>query len=349
MFEYQISAAAFEGSETSGEPVSVCARKFAASGDAWDDFAKACDASFRCSFTATSLWQLEHHVLSRLERFELMLQVGRHPIKIGQCAVGRGRSRIIFADTIQLLPAFESFWPECMQALLQYLGPGRYQYGSEWTLAPCRAEEIRGLAGVGNLNARSVDVQAIDFSEWPTFEDYYKSVSTNARRNVKKAAATYDQLVVHEQRSAGVFVDLLPLQLLRYRLFRRKGVRASLAGLVLRSAFRTLATAKYTFSVSLANKSLPIARYLGIEFGRNSYYLESAAGADHPAASSHLLKLMVSRAFEHGEGRGKFVMGPDDYRQHGQAAWDGLVRSRKQWKATPHPTSVVSFVYAPVF
>jgi hypothetical protein len=345
VFEYEVPETADDGAAEVNKRriVNVC--KSTMSAESWDDFAKVCDASFRCSYAGTHLWQFEHDVFSKVERLELFLQVGPGQVKIGQCAVGIGRKRIVFSDTIQLLPEFEECWSDCMRAVLDHLGPGLYQYGSEWTIAPCRAQAAASLAGIVELRSRLVDVQAIDFSRWDDFETYYKSVSTNARRNVKKAEKAYDKLGFREQTGRAVFRGLLPLQILRHRLFARKGVRSSLAALLVRSTIRTLATFRYNVLVGLTHGPHTLARYLGINFGRNYFYMEAAAEPEHPYAASYLLHEMISRSYTESNGRGHFVMGPDDHQQRGTPAWDGLVRSRQQWNVSAFPTSVLTFHY----
>jgi hypothetical protein len=345
VFEYEAPAPVDSEVDAASERLAINVCQSAISADNWDDFAKSCDASFRCSYAGTHLWQFEHDIFSRVERLELFFQSGSDPIKIGQCAVGIGRSRMVFSDTIQILPEFEQLWSDCMEAILRHLGPGLYQYGSEWTIAPCRAQATASLSGVAGLRSRFVDVQAIDFTRWSDFATYYQSVSTNARRNIKKAEKTYDQLAFREQTGSSVFIDLLPLQILRHRLFGRKGIKSSLTALIFRSTIRTLATSRYSVSVSLTHNSQTIARYLGINFGRNCFYMESAAEHEHPYAASYLLKEMIGRSYTGSAGRGHFVMGPDDHQQRGQPAWDGLVRSRQQWNVSSFPTSVITFQY----
>jgi hypothetical protein len=347
VFKYRLfEAASGEMGALAGETL-VGVKRSEVSAEQWDEFAKTCDASFRCSFAGVRLWQFEHDALSRIERLDIYLALSPTPIKIGQCAVGVGRRATVFTDTIQILPAFDSYFQRAMQAVLSHLGPGQYRYGSEWTIAPCRVRDVTSISGVSDVAARQVDVYAIDFSRWSDFDTYFQAVSTNAKRNINKARKAYDTLSVEERTSLGVFLNILPLQRLRHRLFVKKGVKSSIVTLFLRSAFRTLATSRYSSSASLAHGHQTLARFLQITFGRNSFYMEAAAESDHPYASSYLLREMVKRAFEQSDGRGRFVMGPDDHGQSGIPSWDGLVRSRLQWNAEAHPTSVFEFQYAP--
>lgn len=346
MFKYRAIEALPNAADPFAETGLVTVTKSQSSADQWDEFAKDCDASFRCCYTGARLWQFEHDPLSRIERLDLFLQLGSTRMKIGQCSVGVGRNFMVFTDTIQILPAFENCWFQCMQAVLRHLGPGRYRYGSEWTIAPCRASAVSEMAGVTGVRARFVDVFAIDFRRWADFDTYVQSISTNAKRNINKARKTYDHLEVQERTKMGVFLNILPLQRLRHRLFLKKGVKSSLIALFARSALRTLATPHYSSAAILAHGSQTLARYLQITFGRNSFYMEAAADGDHPYASSYLLREMVKRSFERSNGVGHFVMGPDDHGQSGTASWDGLARSRLQWNASPHPTSILEFEYS---
>lgn len=313
--------------------------------NAWDDFAGNCDASFRCTHRAAAYWQLEDHLFSRLVYLELFLQLGSDKVKVGQCAVSVGRRLKVFSDTIQLLPTYRALWPECMAAVLARLGPGEYRYGSEWSLEPSKVEAFRAVRGVKVREARMIDLQAVAFQSYESWEQYYRSVSTNARRNVQKAERTYSDLSIRERAGPQVFRDLVQFEVSRHRLFRQKNVPSSRTSLVLRSGFRLLATRDFSFSTTLISADATLARYMGIELGGNHFFLEAAAEASRSGAASYLLRAMIKRAYLRSNGKGTFVFGPDDHRQQGNPAWEGLVRSREQWKATPHATSVVAFSY----
>jgi hypothetical protein len=313
----------------------------------WDAFAQSCDASFRCSHPATRLWQVERHLAFRLLRLDINLPVGGDLVKIGQCAIGKGRKLNVFSDSLQVLPEYRHLWPAAMRAVLVAGGEGTYHYGSDWNLEPCRADFLRALDGVTVEDVHPVDVVAIDFSRWATWEAYYKAVSQNARRNSEKVHRHYADLSVQRRHGVDAFRDIVPLQLLRRKLFERKSVSSSLAGLVARSGYRLAATTAYSHSGRLKDGRRVLARNLCIDFGRSTFYMEAAAAECSGGESTYLLRATIQEAYARSRGRGTFVMGPDDHKLDGDPQWEGLRRSRDQWRATARPTSMIRFTYLP--
>lgn len=309
----------------------------------WDRFAQRCDASFRCIHKASRIWQLERSLFIKLLRLDIVLRDAGSPVKIGQCAVGMNGGVRTFADALQLLPEYRHLWPQAMQSVLQVTGPGRYRYGSDWNMEPSRADELAGLDGVELRKVHPVDILAVDFTDWDSWDAYYRQVSTNAKRNVKKAKKSYGDIRISDRQGLAIYQDLLPLQYARFTMFRRKSVASNCLSLIMRSSVRVAATSAYSTSARMTAEGDVIARYLGIDFGQTSFFLEAASGQAASGASSYLLKAMIERAFLRTQGKGAFVFGPDDHRQQGQPAWEGLVRSRLQWKAKPHPTAIICF------
>jgi hypothetical protein len=316
-----------------------------ASAAEWDGFAQRCGASFRCSHRGSAAWQFEFHRLHRLRRLELFL-VGRDRTeKIGQCAVGVGRRHSLFSDGLHLLPEHELRWSAAMAAVLRHLGPAAYIYGSEWSVEPPREAELRQLPGATVTGLQSFSVDVVDFSRWDSWEGYLRAVSSNARRNVKKAVQAYPALAVLDgvgPLSARRYAESV---VLRRQLFQRKGVARSAVGMVVRSLARQLSLRRYSHAAYLVDGRRLLAYYSGIAFGRNHYYLEGAARPGEPGTSWYLLLEMIRRAFDATGGQGKFVMGSDDGTQAGDKQWEGLRRSRQQCCATKFPTSVVRFTY----
>jgi hypothetical protein len=312
----------------------------------WDDFAHRCDASFRCGYNASRLWQIECHPLMKCVRLDFFINFDSPmPMKIGQCAVGSRRGEHLFCDAIQLLSAYKHLWLESMQSVLDYIGPGRYRYGSDWSLDICRSGEISTIVGVSEVETNFVDLLAIDFKRWDNFDTFYSGVSKNARRNVQKAERIYTMLVIQQRFKWKIFIDLLPLEFSRFRLFAKKGISVSRCGLIGRSLCRVLATFKHSFTARLSDDRNMLARFMGISFGRHCFYLESAARDGSFGANSFLLKMMIKDQYERTRGLGTFIFGPDDHSNDQDPVWQGLARSRRQWQAEPHHTSTVNFSF----
>lgn len=335
---------------TAQSPVAakVFASESAASSGVWDRFAQRCGASFRCAHSAGAAWQFESHWAFRLRRLDVFQETPAGPKKVGQCAVGVGRRLRIFADGLQVPPEFKTLWPLAMEAVLRKLGPGQYQYGSEWSVEPPRDHALVRLDGVTVDTVSPTQVDVIDLSRWAGFEDYRMSASSNVRRNVRKAEKSYPALRIVDSDGmmrADQFVHSVRL---RQSLFRRKGIHRSAVGMAVRSLARLLALRKYNHTAMLFDGRELLASYTGVRFGRQFSYLEGASGDDTRGASWYLLMAMIERAFQESDGNGLFVMGSDDGTQAGDPAWEGLRRSRRQACATSVPTAVVQFRYARV-
>ncbi|HEX8325824.1 MAG TPA: GNAT family N-acetyltransferase [Tepidisphaeraceae bacterium] len=320
-------------------------RRSVASAADWDQFAGHCGASFRCAYRAARAWQFEVHWFQRLYRWDILLIDAVTERKIGQCAVGVGRHRSVFSDSLQLLPAFADRWPVAMSALLQKMGPARYVYGSEWSLEPSRETELARMSRVVVNEIKPTNVQAIDLRRWPTFGDYLRDVSTNIRRNVKKAEKSYASLQIVTATGLARLAYVRKSIALRRTLFERKGVRRSTVGMVLRSTARLVSLRRYSRSAYLLADGAPLASYVGVHFGSTYAYLEGASDPAGRGTAWYLLMAMIERAFADSNGHGRFVMGSDDGTQAGVEAWEGLRRSREQCCATAFPTSVVQFTY----
>lgn len=326
----------------------ILVRRSASSPREWDAFARRCGASFRCGYHAGRAWQFEHHRFFRLRRVDV-LAIGPQGMerKVGQCAVGVGRSVAAFADELQMLPDAADRWPDAMSAALAHLGGGSFVYGSEWSLSPPREADLAQIEGVRIDAVAATSVQVIDLARWPTFDAFRMACSANVRRNVKKAEKSHASLALDVRPGLRGVSHFLKSLSLRRNLFRRKGVARSTLGMAARSAARMASLRRYTETVQLSGNGAAIASYVGVNFGNAYCYLEGAADDGGRGASWYLLMAMIERAFADSGGRGRFVMGSDDGTQDGVEAWEGLKRSRRQCCAEPVPTSVVRFTYRP--
>jgi hypothetical protein len=319
----------------------------ASTGDEWDCFAARCHASFRCSHRASRLWTLELGAATKLLRLDIILRTDGAKVKIGQCALGLNGRKRAFADSIQLLPDHHHHWKDAMRAILSAAGPGTYLYGSDWNLEASRAGDLENLARIRVTRVHPVDVVAIDFSDWADWASFYRDVSTNAKRNVKKAEKTYKDIEIATRHHLSIYRDVVPLQNDRFVMFARKQIPANRFNLIARSALRVFVMRDYAVSSRMLADGQVVARYLGFDFGQTSFYFEAASSHVETGASAYLLKAMIEDTFNRTQGRGIFIFGPDDHRQQGQQVWENLVRSRAQWNAKPHPTAIIEFEAGP--
>lgn len=308
---------------------------------AWDAFAARCGASFRCARRALSLWQFDHHLFHRLRRLEI--HVGRDGAmrKIGQCAVGIGRRRRVFADSLQLLPEHQHRWPEAMRAVLQALGPGEYHYGSQWNLEEPREEVLARLPGVSVTHVEALTVDVVDFSQWPSWEAYFRAVSSNAKRNAKRAQEQFPEMEVQVRTGMGALRSWFALHRLRSILAERKHLRIGGLLALARSAMRTVALGGENFTAILRCGDEAAAGFAGIDFGANTYYLQAGSQTNNGGAAWHLMLSMLARA-QKRRPQGRFVMGAQ---YASQPRDEGLAFSRRQVRVSLVPTSEVTFRY----
>lgn len=305
----------------------------------WDAFAQRCDASYQLTYDWLRGWSRKSLFCKRLELFEFY-QDGK---KIGQCAVGHGANERIFLDRLALMPGSEALWSNCMEAVLQYLGPGRYRYGWHLTLDQSREDDLRKLPGVSIESVRPLTVHAVDFSRWQSWDEYWASTSSNTRRNAKKGESA--NLSIDVRTGIGCLSHVGAIARLRSVMYERKGIEfhqlRALAGYVAGHIFAP----QYRLSAIAAEKTEPLAGFIGYEFGTHTYYLAGGSRASANGSGWYLQKSMLQRAWERTQGRAKFVMGYVDYATHDEAIGGGLLRSRRSVNVTDYETSIVTFFY----
>jgi hypothetical protein len=262
--------------------------------------------------------------------------------KIGQCAVAVSAKRTFFVDGIQLRPGYEAYWGPVMTALLAKLGPGRYRYGSQWSIEPARDRSLKNINGVTVEEVEPLIVQAIDFSRWKSWDDYFGQVSRNARQNARRACRQYPKLSVKVHRGLPTLLDTPIVTGLQFLTAMRKNTKASLAIILARFLFRSIALRQYTMTAVASNGGRPLAAVSGVEFGHNTYYLTGGSQPKNGGAAWHLLLAVIREAYNRTLGCGKFLMGPVRKYERG---WDNLARSREQCRITEFPTSIVTFSY----
>ncbi|PHK96312.1 hypothetical protein CR162_02935 [Pseudoroseomonas rhizosphaerae] len=307
----------------------------------WDCFAQRCGASFRCAHKALALWQLDHHLPYRLRLLEIHALRGGERRKVGQCAVGIGLRQRVFADSLQLLPEERGLWPQAMQAVLGRLGPGEYRYGSQWSLEAPREAELADIPGISVTAVEPITVHAVPFREWGSWEDYLRGLSNNARRNARRAQEQFADLSVETRRGWETLRRWGALQGLKSMLAERKQLDFRLPRQFLRFAMRLVAMRENNFIAVARGGGQDMAAFAGIDFGPNTYFLDSGARDTRNGTAWHLMLAMLRRAYGRAP-EGHFVMGAQYARD---PVDEGLHFSRRQCRAAFLPTSEVSFRY----
>ena len=273
---------------------------------------------------------------------EVVVQNGPEQRRIAQFAVSARNGEAAFLDTLQVLPPYRHLWAEAMEAALRALGPGLFHYGSDWSLDNVRAPLVDGIPGARVISRRQSWLDVIDFRRWTEWRAYLSAISTNVLRNDRKCAHHHPRLRIETRHGASALTCAPRLNLMRWRMYREKGVAVSPLKLVLRSAARTWCLRQYAMTALAISEAGPLSAYAGIDFGRTSFYLEGASTRNNGGAAWRLLLAMVQAAFERTEGQGLFVLGPS---VGSEPPWDGLARSRRQLRATAVEGCCFSFRY----
>ncbi len=307
---------------------------------AWDQFAIACGASFLGSYGAAVLIMGVDLRYFHVRHFEI--RSGDR--KVGQAAIGIRGARRQFLDGVQLLPAFQNLLSEALSALLAELGEGSYQYGSSWSVEPPREGAIAAIDGVRIRTVEPVVLQGIDFRRWPSFDDYLRQVSQNARRNAKRARMTVPPLRLRVRRRAATSLDSIALARLHYGVVRRKHLGRSFTRVLSGVLIRSLAMRRHAISATVAGESGVLSAYFAVRFGPDTFYIRGGSRERNDGAGWYLLLEMIRDAYERSDGDGRFFMGV----RHDDTAsgWRNLARSRQQCRVSEFPTSLVTFDYA---
>jgi hypothetical protein len=308
----------------------------------WDDFAKLCGGSFRSGYYGVRAWQLDYHIIHSLRRLCCYINRGSKLIKIAQTAIGSGVRHRIFSEGLLLLPEFQSMWNDVMFSVLNNLGPGKYQYGSPWSLEPCREIALSLMPGITIISAEPVTVSGVDFARWNSWEAYYKDISTNAKRNAKKAEKTYDKLLIKTDSGLAALKHLYNQILLRRQLSIRKKIDSNVVRLAVRFFTRCLVMGHNAFTSIVYVDNIPMAAFSGITFGESTYFIEAGSVENNNGLFWFLLLHMLRDAYQRSPS-GKFI---SNYRRARDAEVPGLAFSHRQYCNTTYLTSEVIFEWA---
>jgi len=307
--------------------------------DRWDSFAQHCDSSYRSAHHWLRAWSRKGFLRHEMKLLELF-RAGR---KIGQCAVGIGAREGLFLDRLQIDPACRDLWSDAMAAVLAELGPRRYVYGWDLNLEASREDDLRTIAGVTVETVCPLTVHAVDFGQWASWSEYWKSTSSNTQRNAKRAEKENVDVVVRQGIASLTHVPAITR--LRSAMYQRKGLDFGPAKVLASYVATHVTCRRYSLTAIAYDGATPLAGFSGMEFGPNTYYIDGGSLPANKGAAWLIQMVMLKRAWERSSGRGKFIMGYVDYATHDDAIGGGLIRSRKAVKASDYPTSIVTFAF----
>lgn len=307
----------------------------------WDAYALRCGASMRSAHAHLKRLGLKHVGRAAPQVFELRLDGAR----IGHFTLISKGSAHSFYDGLNLLPEHLGLWRTAMAAALAQVGPGVFEYGWQWSPEPGREDDIAAIPGARLLATRNILIQGVDFSNWPTWEAFYRDISENTRRNAKKAEKLHPDLTVRVIQGLPALRHVRDLVAMRQAMYRRKNLPFN--------PLRILAGYVLSFVACPAQAMIAVAEGGGrllaiqnnVEFGDVHYYLDGAAASDTDGGAWALQLAMLKRAYDRSP-KGRFLLGYTDLPVADQSA-EGLLRSRRSLRASDWPTSLVRFQWAP--
>jgi hypothetical protein len=303
----------------------------------WDTFAQACNVTFMCSRANVSAERLRSHV----RFFEAYLE-GE---KVAQCAVafrrfGKTRDVGRFVDGMQLLPEYATLWGQVMQGILGILGPGRYFYGTEWSIEEARTNGLTALHGITIQTVFPYVTHGVDFSRWPSWEAYRRAISNNARRNAAKALKTDPKTEILIYHGIKTIIVTLPFMRMRSLVRYRKGLDFNVLEQTMRYVTRMLLMRERGYTARVVHLGKVVSYFCGIDFGRHTFYTYGASMPDKTGAAWLLILDMLQRSWKPG---GKFLMGQAET----GAGRDNLFLFRQHCRVSDFPGAIVRFTYEP--
>ena len=253
---------------------------------AWDTFVLACGGSVRSTDAHIRAWGLKHFVRSRARRIEVFAGSGAEEIKIAQCAVGlSAKGRSVYLDRVLILPGYQDSWADIMAAILKCCGARTYEYGWEMNVEPPREGQLGAIPGVTIDIVTPLVVQAIDFAEWPTWDDFMRGIRKGARQSAQFARRDIPDLAVKTYWGRTATKAISTLASLRLQLSSRKMLGLNAIGLIVSYVGWMLLCPEQTVARIAMGNGRRLAAYFGTEFGGTTYYLESASVPNNKGVS----------------------------------------------------------------
>jgi hypothetical protein len=311
-------------------------------GDIWDQFAAECDAGYRSSFRFLHATHILRWPRARILLFELFLKNDSGEVKIGQAAVKSHKRDHAFEDQLQILPDHADKWGDAMAAVIKAVGTGNYRYGYPLSVEKSRYDEICKLPCASDTTPRDIVVQYIDFAKWDSWDEYYKSISTNSKRNANRAEKEIANLNIEQLHGVKTLKEIFYLVNLRDEIYTQKDIKFEKIRAALSYFGRLIGFGGKSFAASLTSDKKYLASISGVIFNDKTYYLDGGRDTGTRGAAWYLtiemLRICYARA-----SKGKFIMGYVDYALHDDAVGGGLLRSRQSCRTTDLATSIVSF------
>ncbi len=312
----------------------------------WVAFAKRGGGSWRSDLGHIRVARLRHLLNGRLFAFEAFAASGPdREKKIAQCIVSARGSQMTFLDGLQIADGFGAARATILQQILAYLPAGHLTYGWSWSLEDVPLDDFQRIPGTSNHQSRDIIVHSVNLSNWPCWESYYRSISNNVRRNVKRA----EQAETPVEMVHGKGINALRLIPDLVRMRRHTLDRVDLEHPAWRMALSYIANILIMprkCHIAIARQGTkPLAGLFGYEFGRTFYYWHGGSVDANNGGAWKLLTGMIGH-WHQDHPDGQFVMGYFDDTLPGHRR-EGLHRQRNSLRKSDYTTRIIHFDWTP--
>lgn len=265
--------------------------------------------------------------------------------KIAQCILSvRGR-HIAFEDGLQIAAGYEAYRSAIVAQILPHLPAGRISYGWTWSLEATPCEDFRRVPGTSGHHCRDIIVHSVHLGDWPCWDSYYRAISNNVRRNVKRAEQS-DPPVTGVRAKGLAAIRLIPdLVRMRQQTLDRVDMEHAAWRMALSYVMNFLTMPNACHIAVARQGGMPLAALFGYKFGSTFYYWQGGSIESSNGASWKLLTDTL--AYWHRKHpKGQFIMGYFDDSLPGYRR-EGLHRQRESLRKSDYTTRLISFDWTP--
>jgi hypothetical protein len=189
--------------------------------------------------------------------------------------------------------------------------------------------------------------QEVHFRNWKTWDEYYRNISTNSKRNYKRAVNNIEDLNIVNNHGLAAVTELWFLTKSKRTTSISKSLNFNLLDFVARFIVRSVLFGDRQFVSVVRSGRTRLVAISGIEFGSRLFYLDGGTCVERRGANWYLM-IEALKEFRRRCPEGIFMMGAIDhpYPTHKEA--QGVVRFRLACRVTNLHGCVVKFLYRPL-
>lgn len=328
------------------EALEVRARSLSSISHEWAAFASANGGSWRSHPGHVRILRLRRLLRGRLFAFEAFLTTGPEKgRKIAQCLISVQDGKITFDDGLNLLSGYSEYRQAILAEVLGRLPAGRVSFGWVWSLQTIAPQAFFNIPGTSAHVIKHVVVHSIDLSQWPCWESYYRGISNNVRRNVKRAEQSDPPVIVERRKGLGAILLIGHLVRMRQLTLDRVDMHHASWRMALSYLSHLLVMGESCHIAIARQGKAPLAALFGYESGSTFYYWQGGSVDSSNGASWKLLTETVAFWYEQ-QPKGQFIMGYFDDSLTGIRR-EGLHRQRESLRKSDYKTELICFDWDP--